>query len=231
MCFALALSGPATAQVAGANTPDNVSHPDLYVHIRVAGFSSPVELRQSGARTRLDLSAGGVLQTYIADRDKGVLISLTATGQSRIALVFPLDHNEGIVPLPLDLSVMARQGTLKVVGASMVAGRSCRLIEFTGYLGQAGIVCASMDNIILQMTRKGRNQPLFQVTDIVVARQDPKWFRAPPDYQLSVLPAIGGASTSGDASQTLDNNTGLLTAQPPAIALPQPKPQMRGVKH
>ncbi len=86
-----------------------------------------------------------------------------------------------------------------------------------------------MDNIILQMTRKGRSQPLFQVTDIVVARQDPKWFRAPPDYQLAVVPSIGGASASGDTRQGLDDNTGLLPAQPPAN-LPQLKPQVRGVK-
>jgi hypothetical protein len=170
---------------------------DIYAHIRVAGFAQPVELRRSGLHTRIDLSAGGVLQTYIADREKGVLIAMTATGQNRLALVFPLDRAAAVVPLPIDLPVLAANATVKPVGAAMVAGRSCRLMEFSGYLGQAGMICVAADNLILQMTKQGRNEPLFQVTDLVVARQDAKWFRPPPDFQVTVVPAIGGASASG----------------------------------
>ncbi len=203
-CAGLAMV-PALMMAFGVHAQTFVSagaggHVDLYAHIQVAGFATPVELRQSGAKTRLDVTTGGVLQTFIADRDKGILITMTATGQSRVALVFPLDRADGIVPLPVDLSVLTSQSTLKVVGASMVAGKSCRLMEFSNYLGQSGMICVSADNVILKMTKQGKNEPLFQVIDIVVAKQDPVWFRTPPDYQVAVLPAIGGASASGGAT-------------------------------
>jgi len=186
--FMLMLAFIAQAQEAGA----------LYAKVKVAGFATPVELRQSGAKTRVDLTAGGVPQSYIADREKGVLISLTATGQNRIALVFPLDRADGVIPLPLDLTVLVRQATLKVVGASMVGGRSCRLIEFSNYLNQSGLLCANPENVILQMTRKGHRDPLFEVLDLAVGPQDPQWFRTPAGYQVAVVPVIGGASASGE---------------------------------
>lgn len=190
----------AQAQTAVPLAPMSGSHPDLYARVKVAGFSAPVDIHQSGLKTRMDLSEGGVLQSYIADRDKGVLIAMTATGQSRVALVFPLDHSEGVVPLPLDLGVMTAAGAqMQTVGASIVNGRSCRLMSFAGYLNQAGLLCVTPDNIILRMTKSGRRDPLFEVTDLVVARQDPKWFRPPPEYQVSVVPAIGGASAASGA--------------------------------
>ncbi len=195
MAATLAASGASAQTFVNAGT---AGHVDLYARIQVAGFAAPMELRQSGGKIRLDVTTGGVLQTFIADRDKGVLITMTATGQNRVALVFPLDRADGIIPLPVDLSVMANSATLKAFGASMVAGRSCRVMEFTNYLGQSGMICVNADNVILQMTKQGKNEPLFQVTDIVVAKQDPQWFRTPPDYQVAVLPAIGGASASGE---------------------------------
>lgn len=209
----LLMTPPAVrAQTAG------VPHVDLYARVKVAGFAAPVDIRQSGARTRVDLTAGGVLQSYIADREKGVLISLTATGQNRIALVFPLDRADGVTPLPLDLAVFVRQATLKVVGASMVNGRPCRLIEFSNYLNQSGLLCASPENVILRMTDKGRRDPLFEVLDLTVGRQDAKWFRAPPDYQIAVVPAIGGASASGQAGV-------IEQPQPPGASVkPPPAP-------
>ena len=202
----------ANAQAVFAPTPTD--HPDLYAHILVAGFASPVELRQSGAKTRLDVTSGGVLQTFIADRDKGVLITMTATGQSRTALVFPLDRAKSIVPLPIDLSVLTAGATLKPVGASLVAGRSCRLMSFSAYLGQSGMICVSAENVILQMTKQGRKEPLFQVSDIVIAKQDPSWFRTPPDYQVAVLPAIGGAGAAVTPDISLQPGPGPSAAQP-----------------
>jgi hypothetical protein len=208
--FMLILAPAVQAQVTG------VPHADLYARVRVAGFTTPVELRQSGSKTRVDLTTGSVLQSYIADREKGVLISLTATGQNRVALVFPLDRADGVIPLPLDLAVLVQQATLKVVGASMVGGRACRLIEFSNYLNQSGMICASAENVILQMTKKGQRNPLFEVLELSMGRQDPKWFRPPPDYQVAVVPAIGGASASGEGS---------LIAQPqPSGAAINPSP-------
>ncbi len=209
--FMMALPPAVQAQVTVA--PDAVSHADLNAKVKVAGFATAVDIRQSGAKTRVDLTAGGVLQSYIADRDKGVLISLTATGQNRIALVFPLDRAEGVIPLPLDLSVLVRQATLKVVGASIVGGRPCRLVEFSNYLNQSGLLCASPENIILQMTRKGQNKPLFEVLELSMGPQDPKWFRTPPDYQIAVVPAIGGASASGENTVVQPQGT---TLKPPS---------------
>ncbi len=192
-----AVATRAPAQISVPLGPVAGAHADLYARMTVAGFAAPVEIHQSGLKTRMDLSEGGVLQSYIADRDKGVLIAMTATGQSRVALVFPLDHNEGIVPLPLDLGVLTAAGTqLQTIGASIVNGRSCKLMSFSGYLNQAGMLCVTPDNIILRMTKSGRRDPLFEVTELAVAQQDPKWFRTPPDYQVAVVPAIGGASAA-----------------------------------
>ncbi len=202
------------AQTIGAKGA--ASHADLYARVKVAGFTTPVDIRQSGPRTRMDLTAGGILQSYIADREKGVLISLTATGQNRIALVFPLDRADGVIPLPLDLAVLVQQATLKVVGASMVGGRACRLIEFSNYLNQSGMICASAENVILQMTKKGQRNPLFEVLELSMSRQDPKWFRPPPDYQVAVVPAIGGASASGEG--------GLIAQPQPPGAVIKPSP-------
>lgn len=192
LLFAL-LATPATAQIPLGPAAD--SHADLYIKMKVAGFSGPVELRRSGARTRIDLSEGGALQAYITDRDKGLLIAMTASGQSRTALVFPLDHAEAVLPLPLDFATLTAAGAqTQAVGASIVNGRSCRLLSFSGYLNQAGMICVTPDNLILRMTSSGRRDPLFEVTDLAEGKQDPKWFRTPPDYQLAVVPGIGGAS-------------------------------------
>lgn len=210
----LTLAPAAGAQAVGGMAP--VSHVELSAKVRVAGFAAPVDIRQSGAKTRVDLTASGMLQSYIADREKGVLISLTTTGQSRTALVFPLDRAEGVVPLPLDLSVLVRQATLKVVGVSMVGGRPCRLIEFSNYLSQSGLLCASPENVILQMTKKGQNKPLFEILELSMGAQDPKWFRAPPDYQIAVVPAIGGASAQGGDMVTQPQPPGVSVKMLPA---------------
>ena len=195
--------------------PGAVPYADLYAKVKVAGFSTPVELRQSGLKTRVDLTAGGALQSYIADREKGVLITMTAAGQNRTALVFPIERAEGIIPLPLDLAVLVRQATLRVVGASMVGGRACRLIEFSNYLNQSGLICASAENVILKMTKKGQRDPLFEVLELTMARQDAKWFRAPSDYQIAVVPAIGGASASGEGG-------GIEQPHPPGASITPP---------
>ncbi len=200
--------GLAAAQNFNGQIIGDAAGGDLYAHIKVAGFAQPMELRRSGQHIRIDLSAGGVLQTYIADREKGILIAMTATGQNRMALVFPLDRAAALVPLPIDLAVLAANATVRPVGAAMVAGKSCRLMEFSGYLGQAGMVCVASDNLILQMTKQGRREPLFQVTDLVIAKQDAKWFRPPPDYQVAVVPGIGGASASGSGAIIAPQNPG-----------------------
>ncbi|ESQ84276.1 hypothetical protein AEAC466_07910 [Asticcacaulis sp. AC466] len=177
---------------------DISGHVDLYARVRVAGFALPVDIRQSGARTRVDVNTGGIVQTYIADREKGVLISLLTAGQTRTALVFPLDRADGIIPLPLELPVVTRQAAVKIVGASLVNGKPCRLMEFSGYLNQSGLLCATGDNIILQMTKQGRKDPLFQVMDLTIGAQDASWFRPPAGYTVTAVPAIGGASASND---------------------------------
>ncbi len=209
LCLAL-IAASAAAQVPLGPVAD--VRTDLYVKMKVAGFSGPVELRRSGARTRIDLSEGGALQAYITDRDKGLLIAMTASGQSRTALVFPLDHAEAVLPLPLDFATLTAAGAqTQPVGASIVNGRSCRLMSFSAYLNQAGMICVSPDNLILRMTSSGRRDPLFEVTDMAVAKQDPKWFRTPPEYQLAVVPGIGGASAPEGAVVQ-----GGVQPQPPA---------------
>ncbi|MDI7774489.1 hypothetical protein [Asticcacaulis sp. EMRT-3] len=201
------------AALAQTALPASVA-PDLYARIQVAGFSKPIDLHRSGNYARLDVHETAVPQIYITDRAKGILISLISGGPNPVALVFPFDRAESIVPLPLDLAVLARQAQLKVVGASLVNGRSCRLIQFSAYLGQAGMVCVGADNIILQMTREGHREPLFEVVDLVMGEQDAKWFRVPPNYKLAVMPAIGGASADNDGTQAPADGSAAAPTRP-----------------
>lgn len=195
--FLILLASLILPSVAVAQFAPVAAQTDIYARIQVAGFAIPVELRRSGLKTRLDVTSGGIVQSYIADREKGVLIVLTTTAQSRLALVFPLDRNEPILPLPLDLGALSARATVKPVGTATLAGKPCRVMAFSGYLNQSGTLCASADNIILQMTKQGHNEPLFQVSEIAMAHQDAKWFRPPTGYQIAVMPGLGGASTDG----------------------------------
>lgn len=182
----MALTPTAQAQVS--------SEPDFFARIRMAGFDTPVEVRRTGSRLRVDMLSGGVSQTYITDRDKGVLIHLTSAGGKRIALLFPLSREAALLPLPLDLATLEARATVRPVGSSLMAGQPCRTLEFSGYLNQSGMACANSDGILMQMTQKGRNAPLFQVVAYARGAQDAKWFIIPPDYQTAVLPGLGGAA-------------------------------------
>lgn len=192
----MALRPVANAQVS--------SEPDFFARVRMAGFETPVEVRRTGAKMRLDILSGGVSQTYIADRDKGVLIQLTSAGGKRIALLFPLSREAALLPLPLDLATLEARATVRPVGSSLMAGQPCRTLEFSGYLNQSGMACANSDGILMQMTQKGRNAPLFQVVAYARGAQDAKWFVIPPDYQTAVLPGLGGATApTGPAVNTI----------------------------
>jgi hypothetical protein len=168
--------------------------PDFHATARLAGFEHPIEIRQSGLKRRVDIATDAVVQSYIADRSKGVLIALTAAGRRRLALVFPLGSDGLETPLPIDLmSISAQQGLTKV-GASHAAGRPCGLYRYTGAQGRKGVICATPEGVVLQLTPDGRPTPLFEVEQIDYAPQDPKWFLPPPEYQVAVLPGIGGAA-------------------------------------
>lgn len=182
------LAAPAQAQVAPQTPPPA---PDFYATVFVAGFERPLEVRQSGLKRRVDVASGAVVQTFVTDRGRRALIVMTAAGRRRLAFVFPLAAEEAGAPVPLDLASM--QGAkLNRIGGSSVAGRSCALWRYTGYLGRSGVVCATPEGLVLQLTPDGRDRPLMQVLTLTPARQDPKWFVPPPDYQISVLPGTGG---------------------------------------
>lgn len=167
--------------------------PDYHARVWVAGFEAPVEVRQSGLRRRVDVAQGGMVQSYIADRARGSLIVLTAGGRGRLALVFPLPREEQLSPLPLDLLVIERgAGRLNRIGSSNIAGRPCERYRYTGYLGRSGSVCATREGIVLELHPDGRTRPLYQVQSLTPARQAASWFVPTPDYQLAVLPGMGG---------------------------------------
>jgi hypothetical protein len=187
--FALALiAAPGAAQVTGAPRIE----PDFYAVIGVAGFERPVEVRQSGPKRREDVATGGVVQTFLTDRQRGALVVMTAAGQRRVAFFFPLAPAQAQPPLPLDLAELEVGGKLVRIGSANVAGRACNLWRYNGYLNRAGLVCATDQGTILSLTPDGRRTPLFQVVSIVFARQDPRWFTIPPDYQIASLPGEGG---------------------------------------
>jgi hypothetical protein len=166
---------------------------EFYATILVAGFERPLEVRQAGLKRRTDVATGAVVQSFIADRTRGLLMVMTAAGRRRLAFVFPIALEEVNAPLPLDFSgIQAGAQRMTRMGGSTVAGKPCTLWRYVGYMGKSGVACASLDGIVLQFTPDGRKTPLFQVQNIIFVRQDPRWFMAPPDYQISVLPGVGG---------------------------------------
>jgi hypothetical protein len=187
------------ATLAGQGAPARAQTPrvapEFYATVFVAGFERPLEVRQSGLKRRVDVASGAVVQSFITDRTRGALIVMTAAGRRRLAFVFPLAAEEANAPVPLDLSAL--QGArLNRIGGSSVAGRPCGLWRYTGYLGRNGVVCATDDGLVLQLTPDGRSSPLMQVLTLTQARQDPSWFRPPPDYQLAVVPGAGGIAAA-----------------------------------
>ena len=172
--------------------------PDYHARVWVAGFDTPVEVRQSGLRRRVEVAQGSLVQTYIVDRVRGALTVMTAGGQSRVAFVFPLPREEQLSPLPMDLLVIERGAArMNRIGASNIAGRSCQRYRYTGYLGRSGSVCATREGIVLELHPDGRRRPLYQVISLTPARQAPTWFAPTPDYQLAVLPGVGGTVAGG----------------------------------
>jgi hypothetical protein len=142
----------------------------------------------------VDIATGAVVQSWITDRSKGVLIALTAAGPRRLALVFPLGPDTAETPLPIDLRGFSAQQALTRIGASSVSGRPCALYRYAALQGRGGVVCATADGIVLELTPDGRPTPLFEVDSLDYAPQDPRWFLPPPEYQVAVLPGLGGAA-------------------------------------
>lgn len=182
------------AGLGGTGRAETPRTPDFHATARLAGFEHPIEIRQSGGRRRVDLATDAVVQSYIADSKKGVLIALTAAGRRRLALVFPLAQADVATPLPTELAELDTDEDMTRIGGSQVAGRPCTLYRYTGAQGRKGVVCATADGIVLQLTPDGRSGPLFEVETLDLAPQDPRWFTPPPEYQVAVLPGLGGAT-------------------------------------
>ena len=193
----------AAASVAARADPSPRA-PDFHAVARLAGFEQPIEIRQSGLKRRVDVATDAVVQSYIADRSKGMLMVLTAAGRRRLALVFPLGADAADMPLPVALSDFPVQAGLAQIGASQAAGRPCSLYRYTGASGKRGVVCATEDGVVLRLTPDGRPTPLFEVQTLDYAPQDPRWFLPPPDYQLGVLPGIGGVARPQPGPAPLD---------------------------
>lgn len=174
--------------------------PEFAASVLVAGFERPVEVRQSGLKRRVDVATAGVVQTFVADRARGSLTVMTAAGRRRVAFVFPMTFEETAPPLPMELRLVERSARVSKVGASTVAGRPCSLWRYAGWAGRNGVLCAAADGVILSFRPDGRTTPLFQVARIVYARQDPRAFAPPPDYQVAALPGIGGVASAPSAT-------------------------------
>lgn len=173
--------------------------PEFHARVFLAGFPNQLEVRQAGLRRRVDVASGGIVQSFISDRTRGALVVMTAAGRQRVAFLFPLAAAEVNAPIPLDVSAFGAARMTRM-GASRVAGRPCTLQRYTGYLGRSGVICASSEGLVLQMTPDGRRSPLFQVMSITFTRQDNRWFTPPTDYQLSALPGTGGIAVRPQAS-------------------------------
>jgi hypothetical protein len=200
--FAGVVLAAVASAAARADPPPHA--PDFHAVARLAGFEQPIEIRQSGLKRRVDVATDAVVQSYIADRGRGMLMVLTAAGRRRLALVFPLGADAADTPLPVALSDIPAQASLTQIGASQAAGRPCALYRYTGANGKRGVVCATDDGVVLQLTPDGRPTPLFEVETLEYAPQNPRWFLPPPEYQIAVLPGIGGVAKSQPAPAPLD---------------------------
>jgi hypothetical protein len=198
--FAGVLLAAVASAAARADPPPRT--PDFHAVARLAGFEQPIEIRQSGLKRRVDVATDAVVQSYIADRGKGMLMVLTAAGRRRLALVFPFGADAADTPLPTEISDFPNQAGLTQIGASHAAGRPCALYRYVGLNGKRGVVCATDDGVVLQLTPDGRPTPLFEVETLDYAPQNPRWFLPPPEYQIAVLPGIGGIAKLPPAPST-----------------------------
>jgi hypothetical protein len=195
LCRSSLFAGLVLVAATGAARADPPARtPDFHMTARLAGFEQPIEIRVSGQKRRVDIATDAVVQSYIADRSKGVLMVLTAAGRRRIALVFPLGPDAAETPLPTELAGFDPKSAPTRIGASQAGGRPCTLYRYTGAGGRRGVVCATNDGIVLQLTPDGRPSPLFEAESLDLAPQDPRWFAIPPEYQISALPGLGGAA-------------------------------------
>jgi hypothetical protein len=80
--------------------------------------------------------------------------------------------------------------------ASSVAGKPCALWRRQGYLGRSGTVSTTSEGVILELMPDDRPTPLFQTLSITFARQGPRWFAIPADYQIAALPGTGGVPSA-----------------------------------
>lgn len=199
--FAVAFAATASLTLAAwpgeAQTPR--MPPEFHARVFLAGFPSQLEVRQAGLKRRVDVASGGIVQSFISDRTRGALVVMTAAGRQRVAFLFPLAAAEVNAPIPMEVAALAG-ARLTRMGASRVAGKPCTLQRYTGYLGRSGVICASAEGLILQMTPDGRRSPLFQVMSITFTKQDARWFTPPANYQLSALPGTGGIAVRPQAS-------------------------------
>lgn len=197
LCLAAGLGLALAAAPGQAQAPR--MPPEFHSRVFVAGFERPLEVRQAGLKRRVDVATGAIVQSFISDRTRGSLVVMTAAGRRRVAFVFPLAQQEVNAPIPIDVSAFAGARMTRM-GASRVGGRPCTLQRYVGYMGRNGQLCVSADGLVLQMTPDGRRSPLYQVLSITFAKQDQRWFRPPPDYQVSALPGTGGIAVRPEAS-------------------------------
>lgn len=123
--FAGVLLAAAAAAGVAARADPPPRTPEFHATARLAGFEQPIEIRQSGLKRRVDVATDAVVQSYIADRGKGMLMVLTAAGRRRLALVFPLGAEAADTPLPTEISDLPNPAGLTRIGASQAAGRPC----------------------------------------------------------------------------------------------------------
>ncbi len=179
--------------------------PDFAAYARLAGYSNMVEIRVSGKKSRVEVATDALVQTFIEDRERGVLTVLTGSFGRRLAYQFPLPASGPPVPLPLTAPQMAAAQRLQKIGADNVAGIPCALYRYAGYLNGSGEACVSREGVVLRLRPNGRKDPVFQVERLVFRKQDPALFTVPLDYTRAALPGMGGAGFGRPAAPVADD--------------------------
>ena len=131
----------------------------------------------SGQKRRVDIATDAVVQSYIADRSQGRADGADRGGAAAASRWCFRWGSEAVeTPLPTELEGFDPKSAPMRIGASQAAGGPARSIAMWARGGRKGVVCATGDGIVLQLTPDGRPTPLFEVESLDWAPQDPRWF-------------------------------------------------------
>ncbi len=147
-----------------------------------------ISSRHSNGKVRVESQVPGVqlpAVSFIDLRTRKMVTSVAIPGVGNVATEVDFS-DEG------KYGVAIGQG--RRMGSATVAGENCELWEMTGTnkkgREQTAIACLTRDSIVLRVQAmiKGKQETVFEVTEIKRGAQDPKLLAPPANLQVMKLP-------------------------------------------